>query len=273
MKTPLVFDIARGSFADGPGIRTVVFLKGCPLRCPWCQNPESYIPEAETFFYPENCIKCGNCETGCSSLARQTVGQYYPAEKLAKLILRDKTFYRASGGGVTFSGGEPLLYIDYVHEAARILKKENIHIAVETCGYFDFDRFKEKLLTFIDLLFYDIKLMDPEKHKMVTGKSNELILRNFKKLLGTGVKVVPRIPLIPGYTATEENLSRAAEFFNGQKIEASAFLSYNPSGIDKWERLGKKPPGNISPKPMTREEEQKWITFFNQSRGPKNKPL
>ncbi len=267
----MVFDIARGSFADGPGIRTVVFLKGCPMRCPWCQNPESHTPEAEMFFYPENCIKCCNCKTGCNSLARQTVGRYYPTEKLAKLILRDKMFYRASNGGVTFSGGEPLLYIDYIHETARILKKENIHIAVETCGYFDFHRFREKLLDVIDLLFYDIKLMDPVKHETATGKSNQLILRNFKKLLETGIKVVPRIPLIPGYTATEENLSRVAEFFNRHKIEVFSFLSYNPSGIGKWERLGKKPSTDISPKPMTREEEQKWITFFNRSRRRKNK--
>jgi len=260
--TPLVFDIARGSFVDGPGIRTVVFFKGCPLRCLWCQNPESRHLEAEMMFYAERCIKCGNCDTGCNSLARQTAGQYYPPRKLAQLILRDNVFYRTSSGGVTFSGGEPLLFIDYIHEVSSILKQENIHIAVETCGYFNYETFEKKLLPFIDLFFYDIKLMDPVKHELYTGKSNHIILRNFKKLVEAGAKIIPRIPLIPGYTATEENLSQIAEFFIEQKIETYVFLPYNPSGIKKWERLGKKPPEKLSPEPLTMEKEKEWIKCF-----------
>ena len=261
---PLVFDIARGSFVDGPGIRTVVFLKGCPLRCLWCQNPESHRPEAEMLFYAERCIKCGNCETGCNSLARQTAGQYYPPEKMARLILRDREFYRTSSGGVTFSGGEPLLYIDYIHEVSKILEQENIHIAVETCGYFDYRKFEKTLLPLIDLFLYDIKLTDPRKHKKYTGKSNEIILRNFKKLREAGAEVIPRIPLIPGYTATEENLSQIAAFFAEQKVETYVFLPYNPSGIKKWERLGKKPPENLSPAPLTLEKEKEWIDYFKE---------
>ena len=261
-KIPLVFDIARGSFVDGPGIRTVVFLKGCPLRCLWCQNPESQLLEEETFFYPERCIKCGNCATGCNSLARQTAGKYYPPRKLAQIILRDKVFYETSSGGVTFSGGEPFLFIDYIHEVAAILKQENIHITVETCGYFDLEKFQKILLPFIDLFLYDIKVVDPAKHKEYTGKSNETILRNVKKLKEAGAALIARVPLIPGYTATEENLSQIAEFFKEQRIERFALLPYNPSGLKKWERLGKKMPENVSQKPLTMEEEKKWIQFF-----------
>jgi pyruvate formate lyase activating enzyme len=263
-KTPLIFDIARGSFVDGPGIRTVVFLKGCPLRCAWCQNPESQLPEAETFFYPERCIKCGNCATGCNSLARQIAGEYYPPRKLAQLILRDKVFYETSSGGVTFSGGEPFLFIDYIHEVAAILKQEEIHIAVETCGYFDFQKFQKTLLPFIDLFLYDIKLIDPVKHKAYTGKSNEIILQNLEKLLETGVRLIARVPLIPGFTAAEENLSQIADFLKKQGIETYSLLPYNPSGMKKWERLGKKPPENVSQKPMPLEEEKKWIQFFKE---------
>lgn len=273
-KMPLIFDIARGSFVDGPGIRTVVFFKGCPLRCLWCQNPESQLLEAETLFYPERCIKCGNCKTGdgeCNSLARRTAGRYYPPRELAQIILRDKVFYETSSGGVTFSGGEPLLFIDYIYEVVKVMEEEKIHISVETCGYFDYRRFKKKLLPLIDLFLFDIKIMDPLKHKEYTGKSNEIIIRNFKKLLEAGVEVLPRVPLIPGFTATEENLSRIARFFSRHNIKEYTILPYNPSGLDKWGRLGKEPPGNVPLKPMTMEEEQKWVKFFKEEISSKGK--
>ncbi|MCK4760567.1 MAG: radical SAM protein [Candidatus Aminicenantes bacterium] len=277
IKSPLVFDIARGSFDDGPGIRTVVFLKGCPLRCLWCQNPESQRPGVETFFYPEKCIDCGDCEgplngSGkCDSLARQIIGRYYSPQRLARLILRDKVFYETSGGGVTFSGGEPLLHLDYLYEVARLLKVEQIHMAVETCGYFDYEKFAGTLLPYIDLFLFDIKILDPGKHKAYTGKSNEIILQNFEKLLTAGKEVQPRIPLIPGFTATEENLSQIAGFLASLKDEAGAdnkkikefvLLPYNPSGLDKWKRLRKEKPKGVSSQPTTIEEEQKWLRFF-----------
>lgn len=265
IRKPLIFDIVRGSFVDGPGIRTVVFFKGCPLRCRWCQNPESQSPEAETLLYPERCIECGNCkkEGGeCNLLVRQTAGSYYPPRELARMLLRDRVFYETSLGGVTFSGGEPLMFIDYISEVARILRPKKIHMAVETCGYFDYDRFAEKLLPFIDLFLFDIKLMDPVKHKKYTGKSNDVITRNFAELVKTGAHVLPRVPLIPGFTAEEKNLSQIADFFSRQKIKTYSLLSYNPSGLEKWQRLGKKPPQDVSPKPMTREEEQRWIKIM-----------
>jgi pyruvate formate lyase activating enzyme len=269
---PLVFDIARGSFVDGPGIRTVVFMKGCPLRCRWCQNPESQKPGKETLFYPENCIGCGQCETGgdeaCNSLAKRVAGQYYPPKKLAQLVTRDRVFYQTSSGGVTFSGGEPLLFIDYIHEVAQLLHEEEIHIAVETCGYFDFEKIEDTLLPLIDLFLFDIKIMDPVKHEEYTGKSNEVILRNFEKLAAAGVNMTARIPLVPGFTAVEENLSQIAAYFLRRKVAGYALLPYNPSGLKKWERLGKQPPENVSPKPMTVEEETKWMQFFKERMKP-----
>lgn len=263
LSSPLVFDIARGSFVDGPGIRTVVFFKGCPLRCVWCQNPESQHPGPEVLFYPEYCIKCDQCKSGCNSMARRTAGQYYPPGKLARMILRDETFYHVSNGGVTFSGGEPLLYIDYIHETVNYLDRDTIHIAVETCGHFDFKKLEKGLLSRIDLFLFDIKIMDTAAHEAYTGKSNERILRNFKTLREAGAEVLPRVPLVPGFTATEENLSRVADFFVEQGVERYSFLPYNPSGLKKWERLGKKPPGDLSPRPMTLEEEREWVAFFN----------
>lgn len=270
---PLVFDIARASGVDGPGIRTVIFLKGCPLRCEWCQNPEAQESAAENLFYAENCIKCGYCDQGCYSLARQTAGQYYAPPELARLILRDKIFYQVSSGGVTFSGGEPLMFVEYLYETAQILKQENIHIAVETCGYFNFQSVEKTLLPLIDLFLFDIKLMDPIRHQIVTGKSNDLIIRNFKRLCDSGIKVIPRVPLIPGYTASQENLSQIAAFFVEQGVADYAFLPYNPSGIAKWGRMGKQPPANLSPIPMPLEEEQKWIAFFNRERENKKSNL
>ncbi len=260
----MIFDIAHGSLEDGPGIRTVVFFKGCSLRCRWCQNPESQSPEAQTLYYPENCINCGACRQGgeCHSLARRTAGAYYPPAELAQHILRDRVFYETSQGGATFSGGEPLLFIDYIYETARLIKKENIHIVVETSGYFNYSHLEKQLLRLIDLFFFDIKIMNPGKHKIYTGKSNGLIIRNFERLLKAGAAVHPRIPLIPGFTADRENLAQIAEFFARHNIKEYSLLPYNPSGLDKWRRLGKNPPVDVSSEPMDLAGEQKWGEFF-----------
>ena len=268
MKDPLIFDIAMGSFADGPGVRTVVFLKGCPLRCVWCQNPESQALCQETFYYPERCVDCGNCDTACYSNVRMTVGDSISPAELAGVILQDKPFFQNSSGGVTFSGGEPLLFMDYLRETSLILKEENIHIAVETSGYFDYREFETKLLSLVDYLLYDIKLMDPGDHKKHTGKSNEIIIGNFEKLLKADVDVLPRVPLIPGHTATRENLSGIARFLKSLKVTECMLLPYNPSGLGKWVRLGKKPPESVSEKPMSMGDRQKWVDFFKSCQEP-----
>lgn len=263
-QNPLVFDITRGSYADGPGMRTVVFLKGCPLRCLWCQNPESQQLHAEILFNAEKCIHCGQCESGCNTRARQTAGLYYPPARLAQNIAQDKLFYHVSQGGVTFSGGEPLLFIDYLYKTAQLVKQENIHIAVETCGYFDFSQLAKELLPLIDLFLFDLKIMDPQFHKAYTGKSNQLIIENFKKLHAAGASLIPRVPLIPGFTATAENLAQTAAFLVQQGISECRFLQYNPSGLTKWQYLGKEAPASLSPVPLRLAEEQKWRLFFQE---------
>jgi len=260
---PLIFDMARGSFVDGPGIRTVVFFKGCPLRCLWCQNPESQEFHSETFFYEERCIRCGRCSQGCDTLARQEVGKYYSPHELGQLILRDKVFFDTSNGGVTYSGGEPLMFIDYLVQVSELPALKGVHQVVETCGYFDFDLLTGKLIKFIDIFYFDIKIMDPLLHKRYTGKSNRLILENFKKLLDLGKNVLPRIPLIPGYTATGENLAAIADFLLANGVRKYRLLPYNPSGEKKRQRLGREPDKNIPGKPFTKEEEDYWIGFFD----------
>lgn len=133
---PLVFNINKGSFSDGKGIRSVVFFKGCPLHCPWCHNPESWSYEAEVFHHPEKCLHCGNCSVECYSGAMEYIGKYYEPRDLAAVLLRDHSFYETSGGGVTYSGGEPLSHPAYLSRVSRILKNHNIHITIETSGQF-----------------------------------------------------------------------------------------------------------------------------------------
>jgi pyruvate formate lyase activating enzyme len=265
---PLIFDIRRFTLDDGPGIRTTVFLKGCPLSCIWCQNPESICREAEIAFYPALCIQCGDCEKACPekavrmnypgriirercvscgvcvekcpSTALKIVGKHYAGKELIEELLKDRIFYETSCGGVTFSGGEPALHMDYLCEVIRELKKNNIHIALQTSGFFDMQEFRKKLLTSLDLIFYDIKLYDSQKHRKYTGVGNEEILDNFISLADDRKEIiVPRTPLVPGITATEENLQQIAKFVRKAGCEKYEFLPYNPGGITKIKTIGK----------------------------------
>jgi pyruvate formate lyase activating enzyme len=263
VKGPLVFDIGRGSFVDGPGMRTIVFFKGCPLRCVWCHNPESWDSREQMLFDEKKCMACGRCEKGCNFGARKSIGAFYPVEKLVLAILKDKEFYRVSNGGVTFSGGEPLLHIDYLYKVASRLKEQHIHIAVETSGYFDWNALERKLLPCIDLFLFDLKIMDPLRHKKYTGQSNEVILSNFKMLHQRSANIMPRVPLIPGFTDDEENLKRVAQFLKEQGIRDCVFLPYNPGGIERYRQLGLKVPENISHSPLTLAEEKRLIEIFN----------
>ena len=265
---PLIVDIKRHSLEDGPGIRSVVFFKGCPLACSFCHNPEAQDPHLEIAFYPEYCIDCGLCETVCEhngiradrtnridrehcllcgacteicpSGALQMVGRFHPVEDLVGLILRDRAFYKHSGGGVTLSGGECTLYADYVEELLKALKSVNIHVAIETSGYFDYQTVKGKVLPYVDLLYVDIKFVDSEMHKRFTGKDNRLILNNIERLLQNGkIPAVLRIPLIPGVTATRSNLFDIADFLREVNVSEAVLLPFNPLGLEKWTRIGK----------------------------------
>jgi pyruvate formate lyase activating enzyme len=214
--------------------------------------------------FPEMCIGCGNCKKDqpCYTLARREVGKAYSPGELAQELIKDKSYFDTSGGGVTFSGGEALSSIDYIAEVAMMLKKKGIHIAVQTSGYFEYEAFAAKLMDKIDLVFFDFKIMDENKHQALLGQSNRMILENFKKTIASGITVIPRIPLIPNYVATEENLAAIADFFHKHGIKACEFLYYNPGFEEKLKRLGRKMPASLPDKPVLPEKNQQWISFF-----------
>jgi len=265
---PLIFDIARGSFVDGPGIRTTVFFKGCPLRCAWCHNPESQIAKAEIAWYadacancdsclkvcPENaisetysnridrerCTNCGKCVDACNFNALKQVGTAYPPEKLVEILLRDKVFYDSSGGGVTFSGGEPLMHLPYLEKVCKELKKQSINLAVQTCGFFDYELFERTLQPFIDIIYFDLKIRDRQKHHLHTGKYNDLILENLYKLqIKKRQTLIVRTPLVPEITATKENLQAIKLLIKNLNIDGYEMLTYNPSGLNKSSVIGR----------------------------------
>ena len=283
---PLIVDIKRHSLEDGPGIRSVVFFKGCPLRCIFCQNPEAQDPEVEIAFsarecihcgscaeacpqgaidledpgriHREMCIRCGRCVSACPGKGLRLIGSYYPVEGLAELLLRDLPFYRHSGGGVTLSGGEPTLYPDYLEPLLKRLKARGIHLVLETSGFFDYEVFGEKILPYIDLIYYDIKIADPELHREYIGKTNYRILDNLYRLLQEkGVEVHPRVPLIPGITATRANLSAIVDLLCEAGAENVSLLPYNPMGIEMAVNLGlPKPP---IPEAFMRHDEEREV--------------
>jgi len=214
---PEIVDIKRNSLDDGPGIRTVIFFKGCPLSCVWCQNPETWS-------------------------AANSDGKDYELEELVSIIIRDKTFYDNSGGGVTFSGGEPTLYMEYLNKLLIRLKKENIHTCLETCGYYNDEKFKQLILPLLDLIYFDLKIFDTDLHKKYCKVPNETILTNFEDLIKNHkVEILPRIPLIPKITATKENLNNLISYLRSLNIKKLALLPYNPLWLSKAESLGVKP--------------------------------
>ena len=270
---------------DGSGIRSVVFFKGCPLRCVFCQNPETQSRGAEIAFSGRECIRCGTCAKACSQGAidldfpghirrdrcircgacaaacpgkgLRGIGRYLSPEELTELLLRDLPFYRHSGGGVTLSGGEATLYPDYLDSLLALLKRSRVHVALQTCGYFDYAPFARQVLPYLDVIYYDIKIADPRAHRMHTGMDNQVILENFRWLVDEDrVPVHARIPLVPGVTDGWENLAAIMEFLLGAGARDVELLSYNPLGTEMAACLGRPLP-HLSPTFMNPEEEKK----------------
>lgn len=249
-----IFDIQRSSFVDGPGIRTTVFFKGCNLRCKWCHNPESQSFDKQMMFYKDKCTGCGKCrevcpnhlqscdfcgkcELYCPAEARKICGREYTSDEVLAEVIKDKAFYDNSGGGVTFSGGECMLQLDFLREILEKCKSAGIHTAVDTAGNVPWESF-EKILPFTDLFLYDIKAFGAELHRKGTGVSNELILENLKNLSGRA-DIIVRIPVIGGYNDNDEEIRQIADFLKQIKIIKAELLPYHAMGEHKYTALGR----------------------------------
>jgi len=223
METGIVFDIKEFAVHDGPGIRTTVFLKGCPLRCMWCQNPEGVSPAPQVM---------------TSTVGRRTVGQTYTSKELADLLNSQADILRRNEGGVTFSGGEPLMQAAFVVEVIDLL--DNLHTLLDTSGYGPVEDFR-LLAGKVDLVHFDIKLIDPAAHRKYVGADNELILSNLKLMPEIGTPFVIRVPLVPGVTDTDENLTAIADTVAGLAgLERVDLLPYNRAAGGKYEAAGVK---------------------------------
>lgn len=267
MDRGLIFDIERFSTADGPGIRTVVFFKGCNLHCYWCHNPESIRSNMELELDPTECIGCGGCLdvcpsgaqimtnsgrdmdrslcTGCFACAKEcpsgalkVIGKHRSLESCMEEIREDRAFYSRSGGGVTLSGGEVLMQSDFAAALLKQCREEGIHTAVESNLCFPAETVR-KVAPWLDLAMADIKHMDPAAHRSATGQDNHRVLENLRLLDELGLPTIVRTPIIPGFNDTEENIRATGEFLKHLKnLQYYELLSYNPMGNDKRKRLG-----------------------------------
>lgn len=246
--TGTVFDIQRFSVHDGPGIRTTVFMKGCPLRCRWCHNPEGLKKEIQVQFFKNECIGCGKCEGRhtlentdiCPSGALVKCGRETDEKELLSEVLKDRSFYRDSGG-VTFSGGECLMQADFVAEMLGLIKNEGLHTAVDTCGCVPPESIM-KTVENCDLYLYDIKCVDRETHIRYTGADNRIILENLRMLSETGKRIWIRTPVIPGFNDSYEEITKIAETVRSLKgIEKVTLMPYHTLGKSKYETLGYSP--------------------------------
>ncbi len=264
----LVYDLQRFAIHDGPGIRTLVYMKGCSLKCLWCSSPQTQRPKPEILHNEINCKKCGKCieicpirvismsdedeivinrdlcnncgdcvET-CLNQALKIVGDHVTVEELFKDINKDAPFYRRSDGGVTIGGGEPTMQSDFVEAFLKRCKQNYLHTVMETCGYVKWEKL-ETLVKYLDLVYMDVKHMDPAAHKELTGASNELILENIKKVSKLRPLIV-RIPVIPGLNDSEKNIRKTAEFALslGNNLKRIDLLPYHKFGSMTYTRIG-----------------------------------
>lgn len=265
MKRALVFNIQKFSIHDGPGIRTTVFFKGCPLACRWCHNPESQRYEKEIIVHSERCTRCGRCQKKCPGQAlevveeklvyhvnactqcekcvdtcyqnaREIVGKTYTVPELMIEIEKDRPFYEQSGGGVTLSGGEVMTHIDFVEELVKNCKKQGISVAIDTCGYAPQESFM-RIVEYVDVFLYDLKCMDNELHYYYTGQNNDLILKNLKNLSDCGANINLRLPLIEGVNTKDEHIEQVLDVIATLHIRDINLLPYHNMAMGKQGNL------------------------------------
>jgi pyruvate formate lyase activating enzyme len=263
----IIFDIKKFAIHDGPGIRSTVFLKGCPLRCRWCHNPEGISSTPEIMVFARRCLDgcracvkacprqalskrqgnmviarsrcdcCGRCAEICPAEALQMAGRIVSAENVIDELAKDAVFYRSSQGGVTFSGGEPMQQLRFLHGLLLGAKHKGWHTALDTCGHAPWASFR-KILPLVDLFLFDLKCIDATRHRCLTGKSNELILENLPRLSAAARSLAVRIPLIPGNNDSEAEMTRVADFCASlPRPHPVQLLPYHRGGSGKRERL------------------------------------
>ncbi len=265
--TGMIFDIQRTSLHDGPGIRTAVFMKGCPLRCVWCHNPESQSTKMEISFRPESCAACGECVNTCQNGAHRIVngshiyertkcqacgdcvetclyealklaGREMTVEEVMGVVLRDRLFYEQSGGGLTITGGEPMLQAGFNLALLKAARSEGIHTCLDTCGWTSQRNF-ELVLPYVDLFLFDYKATDPQRHRELTGVSNELILSNLDFLIRQNARVRLRCPLVPGVNDSAKHLQGIATLYRQYPgLDGIDLMAYHNVGNAKYERYG-----------------------------------
>ncbi|HGU9820671.1 [formate-C-acetyltransferase]-activating enzyme [Enterobacter chuandaensis] len=235
-----IFNIQRYSLNDGAGIRTVVFFKGCPHRCPWCANPESISPKMETVRRESKCLHCTPCLRDvdeCPSGAFERIGRDVTLDELEREVMKDDVFFRSSGGGVTLSGGEVLMQATFATQLLARLRRYGIRTAIETAGDAPLSRLLP-LARQCDEVLFDLKIMDPEQARSVTAVNLPRVLENVRQLVAEGINIIPRVPLIPGYTLTETNMARVLAFLLPTGIRQLHLLPFHTYGEPKYRLLG-----------------------------------
>ncbi|MTI68554.1 MAG: glycyl-radical enzyme activating protein [Firmicutes bacterium] len=291
MKKSIIMNIQKFCVHDGPGIRTTIFFKGCPLNCIWCHNPESQRFNKEIMFDYEKCSKCGECIKRCKSKAlsikkgiihydpslcnfcgvcidfcinnaRSLVGKVFSVSELLKEIEKDMIFYEESGGGVTLSGGEAMEQIDFIKDLVKQCKSKGISIAIDTCGYTPFENF-EKIFDYVDIFLYDIKLINSNKHKKYVGVYNELILKNLKKLSDKGANIHLRLPLIEPINTSDDDIYNLLDYLKDINISKINLLPYHKIGGHKYKKLNIKYDFKSMKKPSDKRLEEIKLLFKN----------
>lgn len=289
-----ITNIQKFSIHDGDGIRTTVFFKGCPLKCEWCHNPETqkfekemqvdrekctgcgacaavcpngaiHMEEGRPILDAEACVFCGKCTRFCPTGAREVIGQEYTVKELVKELMKDQMFYEESGGGVTLSGGEVMsMDMDYLLAVAKELKRQDVTLTIDTCGFVPYEKFQE-ILPYVNTFLYDVKVMDPELHKKYMGTDNALILENLVRLAKDGARIYIRIPTVKEVNGNEENMKETIAFLQEHDIHPAQInlLPYHDTGSGKYRKLDMEYKGTDLHAPDKEEMEALAALFIN----------